>query len=99
MSTPIQFNFELPEEEAARLLDVGVARGMGLSRATVQKAMVARALVIERLAEISPRSSAPDAKLAEFIAKLTAVAAASPRVIARLEATLRRSLRQKKAAA
>ena len=44
-------------------------------------------------------ASAPDAKLAEFIAKLTAAHAASPRVIPRLEATLRRSLRQKKDAA
>jgi hypothetical protein len=94
----MQFNFELPEAEASRLLAVGVARGMGLSPDTVSKAMVSRALVLERLNQLAPVGD-PPAALSEFMAKVQAAHAASPRIVARLEAALRRELRNKKAAA
>lgn len=99
MSNPVQFNFELPEEEANRLLDVGVIRKMGLSRITVQKAMIARALVLERLDEIAPCAVASPDQDAELIAKIAAACRAKPALKPALEKFLRDSLRPRRAAA
>lgn len=82
MAGNTQFNFELPEAETIRLLDVGVARRMGLTRETVQKAMIARALILERLDEICPVNPLQSveqellAKVAETLARKPGAAAA-----------------------
>lgn len=73
-----QFNFELPEEESNLLLDVGIARKMGLTRETVSKAMVARALVLERLEQIAPKGTPATAEQREMLAKVGVALEANP---------------------
>ncbi len=91
-----QFNFELPETEANRLLDAGVTRGMGLNRASVQKSMIARALVMERLEQIAPTGANPP-ELAEFFEKVRVAHAANPQILGDLEKPLTRSRRASRA--
>jgi hypothetical protein len=97
VSDTIQFNFELPEEEAQRVLDEGISRRMGLSRATVSKAMIARALVLERLEQIAPRPLVASSEIALLIDKLTAALRENPALKAELDEFLRSSKRHRRA--
>lgn len=96
VATSTQFNFELPEEETNILLDVGVARKMGLTRDTVQKAMIARAMVLERLDQIAPKGTPSLAEHRETLAKVGVALEANPDFRTQLKKLLSTSARSRR---
>lgn len=93
----MQFNFELPEAEANRLLDLGVARRLGTTRETVSKAIIARALVLERLDELAPVDG--NAELLEEVTAALADPDTGKLLKPKLERFLRTNLRAASGAA